>query len=222
MANVVDYVTDTAGGVIAFLPNLIAAVIILILGWIIGRLLGKYVSMFLDRIGVDDALRKTSMGDSIEKSGTNIVHLFDLLIRWFIYLIAIMAATNVLQIEMLSTMMANIVAYIPNIAAFIIILVVGIILVDLFADFVEKLGSGAGVALIAPLVLMLRIFLYFVVIILALTQLAIDLTIIYVFIEPIAWGVGIGIGAAIAIIVGFGLRDRAPEILDRLFSEVKK
>jgi hypothetical protein len=76
--------------------------------------------------------------------------------------------------------------------------------------------EGFGVIAMA-----LRAFLYFVVVILALQQLLIDLSIIYVFVIPLAWGVALGLGAAIAIIVGFGLRDRAPEIMDRLIGRVR-
>jgi small-conductance mechanosensitive channel len=222
MVDIIVAIGQAGGSVLAFLPALVAALIILIIGWAVGRLLGSVVSTFLDRLGVDDALRKTGPGEAVEKSGLLIVHLFDLLVRWFIYLIAIMAAASVLQIESLSKAMAAIVAYLPNIAAFAIILIVGLILVDFFADVLEKMNSAAEVALAGPIILGLRVFLYFVVIMLALTQLAIDLTIIYVFIEPVAWGVGLGLGAAIAIIVGFGLKDRSQEILDTLLSKTKK
>lgn len=222
MADIMSQISEMVGGVVIFVPNIIAAIIILLIGWIIGRVLGKAVSVFLDKIGVDDALRKTEPGAAIEKSGLSIVHLFDVIVRIFVYLIAITAATNVLQIESLSRMMAAIVAYIPNIVAFILILIVGILLIDFFADWMERYGTHMEIALIGPMILLVRLFLYFVVIILALTQLAFDLTIIYLFIGPLAWGVGLGIGAAIAIIVGFGLKDRAPEIMDRLFCQVKK
>lgn len=208
--------------VILYIPNIIAAIIILIIGWIAGRIIGGVVARFLDRIGVDDALRKTSVGQAIEKSGTNVVEFFDLIVRWFIYLIAILAAANVLQLEFLTVLLASIVAYLPNIAAFLIILIAGFILIDFFADFLIGWGETQKVEFIRPITMLLRVFFYFVVVMLALTQLLLDLTIIYIFITPIAWGIGIGVGAAIAIIVGLGLKDRAPEIMDSLMSEVKK
>ena len=52
--------------------------------------------------------------------------------------------------------------------------------------------------------------------------LLIDLTIIYTFVTPIAWGVGIGLGAGIAIFLGFGLKDRAPGIMDDLLKRLEK
>ncbi len=217
-----DAIMQMFSSVILYLPNIIAAIIILLIGWIAGRIIGGIVAKFLDRIGVDDALRKTSVGKAIEQSGTNVVVFFDLIVRWFIYLIAILAAANVLQLEFLTVLISSIVAYLPNIAAFLIILIAGFILIDYFADFMIGWGETQKVEYIRPITMLLRVFFYFVVVMLALTQLLLDLTIIYIFITPLAWGIGIGIGAAIAIIVGLGLKDRAPEIMDSLMSEVKK
>ncbi|WP_343241309.1 mechanosensitive ion channel family protein [Methanoculleus sp. UBA389] len=215
-------VEELARNVILFLPNLLAAIVILIIGWILGRILGRVVAEVLDRIGVDDALRKTSIGQQIERSTTNISRLFDLIVRWFIYLIAILAAVSVLQIQALSAAVAAIVAFIPNIAAFIIILVGGFILIDWLMDRFQDFGAGQDVQFFGAVTTFLRVFLYFVVVILALQQLLLDLSIIYVFVVPLAWGVALGIGAAIAIIVGFGLRDRAPGMMDQLMGRLKK
>jgi small-conductance mechanosensitive channel len=208
--------------VIAYLPNIIAAIIILLIGWIIGRLLGKYISLFLDKIGVDDALIKTSVGKAIEQTGTSVVSFFNLIVRWFVYLIALLAAANVLQLEFLTNLLNTFVLYLPNIAAFLIILIAGFILVDYFADFLSGWGKVQQVTMMDPIVLALRVFFYFVVMILALTQLLIDLTIIYIFITPIAWGVGIGLGAAIAIFFYYGLRDHAPTMVGELVGKMKK
>ncbi|MCK8518860.1 mechanosensitive ion channel family protein [Methanoculleus sp. 7T] len=208
--------------IILFLPNIIAAIIILIIGWILGRVLGRVAAEIVDRTGVDDALRRTSAGAYIERSRVSIVHLFELIVRWIIYLLAILAAVSVLQIPSLTTAVGVIVAYIPNIIAFILILVVGVILIDWLMDFLEGMGETQRVQGFGVIALALRAFFYFIVVVLALQQLLLDLSIIYVLVIPLAWGIGLGVGAAIAIIVGFGLRDRAPEIMDRLMGRMKQ
>jgi len=208
--------------VIAFLPNIIAAVIILIIGWIVGRVLGSVISKVLDKIGVDDALRKTSFGQAIEESGTQIVHLFDLIVRWFIYLIAILAAVDVLQFSFLSNLFQDFILYLPRIVMFLIILVAGFILVDYFADIILKWGKTREIEFFSVIVLLMRVFFYFVILILALSQLLIDLTIIYTFLVPIAWGVGIGVGVGIAAFLAYGLKDRAPEMMDNLMNRFSK
>ncbi len=215
-------VEELVRNIVLFLPNVIAAIIILIIGWILGRVLGRVVAGVLDRIGVDDALRKTSAGAHVERSGLSIVRLFDLIVRWLIYLIAILAAVGVLQIAPLTAAVGAIVAYIPNIIAFILILVVGFILIDWLMDFLDSMGETRRIEGFGVVAMALRAFLYFVVAILALQQLLIDLSIIYVFVVPLAWGLALGLGVAIAVIIGFGLKDRAPEMMDRLMGRVKQ
>lgn len=226
MTDIITSLQQIAGEIIAMIPNLIAALILLLIGWIVGRLLGKYIALFLERIGIGSAMAKTSIGMAIEEQygGGNrrIIRLFELLVRWFIYLIAILAAANVLQLTFLTSLVQSIVAFIPNIVIFLIILIVGFILIDYFARFVRGIGNVQRVSLMGPVVSLLEVFLYFVVVMLALQQLRLDLTIIYIFITPLAWGIGLGVGAAIAIIVGFGLRDRAPEMMDNLLAQIRK
>jgi small-conductance mechanosensitive channel len=222
MSNGLPTTGEIVNQTVSFVPNLIAAIIILIIGWIVGRLLGKAVAVFLDRIHADDAIRKSSLGKWIEQSGVSIVKFFDLIVRWAIYLIAILAAVNVLNIPALTAVVAAIIAYIPNIIAFVLIIIIGFMLIDWFADYLSGFGERSQVQMMGFVVLFLRVFLYFIVILLALQQLLIDLTPIYIFLEPLAWGVALGIGAAIAIIVGFGLRDRAPEYMDSVIGRTKK
>jgi small-conductance mechanosensitive channel len=222
VTSISDALMQMVYSVIAIVPNLIAAIIILIIGWLVGRLLGKVISGILDRIGVDDALIKTSVGKAIEQSGTSVVSFFDLIVRWFIYLIAIVAAANVLRLEFLTTLFQNIVLYLPHIAMFLIILIAGFIMVDYFADLLEGWGKTQDIEFLGVIIMILRVFFYFIILILALSQLLIDLTIIYTFITPVAWGVGIGLGAGIAIFIGFGLKDRAPAIMDDLLKKIEK
>jgi len=222
VGSVGNAVMQTTYSVISFLPTLVAAIIILVIGWIIGRLLGKVVSRVLDKIGVDDALRKTSIGKAIEQSGTNIVHLFDLIVRWFVYLIAIVAASNVLKLDFLSNLFQTIVFYLPHVLMFLIILIVGFIVVDYFADILQGWGKTQNIEFLGVIILLLRIFFYFIILILALSQLLIDLTIIYTFITPLAWGVGLGVGAGIAIFLAYGLRDRAPGMVDDMMKRLSK
>lgn len=208
--------------IIEYIPYLIAAIIILIIGWLVGRFLGKFISKILDKIGVDDALRKTSLGKAIEQSGTNIVHLFDLMVRWFIYLIAIAAAASVLRIEFISDLFERFILYLPHIAMFLIILIGGFILIDYLLDLIQAWGKTQDIEFLSVILLILRVFFYFVILILALSQLMIDLTIIYTFVTPIAWGVGIGLGVGLAVFIAFGLKDRAPEIMNDLLNKIHK
>ena len=203
-------------GIVAILPVVIGAILILVIGWIVGRLLGKAVRMILDKLKVDSLFADSSFLKALAGAGITISYIFDIVIRLFVYLIAVLAAVDLLNLDYLSSLMKDIVEYIPHIIVFVIIVLVGFILIDYFADFLLKFHPTANVDLMAPVILLLRVFLYFVVAIFALSQLKLDLTIIYTFLTPVAWGIGIGLGAAIAIVFWFGLKERGAWIMDQL------
>jgi len=203
-------------GIVAILPVVIGAVLILVIGWIAGRLLGKAVRMVLDKLKVDSLFSDSSFLKALAGAGITISYIFDVVIRMFVYLIAVLAAVDLLNLDYLSALMKDIVEYIPHIIVFVMIVLVGFILIDYFADFLLKFHPTANVDLMAPVILLMRVFLYFVVAIFALSQLKLDLTIIYTFLTPVAWGIGIGLGAAIAIVFWFGLKERGAWIMDQL------
>jgi len=207
--------------IMTYLPGIIGALIILLIGWIVGRLLGKAVRIILDKIAGIDVIENSGFTSSFKRAGITVGYIGDIAVRIIVYLIAILAAADILNMDFISALMTSIVEYIPHIVAFIILIVAGLLLVDYFIDFLSKYYGGQ-VEFISPVLLILRIFLYFVIAILGLSQLMLDLTIIYTFVTPIAWGIGIGLGAAIAIIVGFGLKNRSEAIMDRLIDTIVK
>jgi len=219
---VVELVGIMIGNMIAFLPRLIAAVVILVIVWIAGRWLGKIVSHVLDRAGLDDALRKTIIGKTIESSGASIVHLFDVVTRWFIYLIGIMASVSVLGIPVLSSFIEKVVAYIPSFIAGIAILLVGFIVADFIGDLMRKTGETAGVSYIGIFSAGMKIFLYFIVITIALDQMRINTSILYIFANALAWGIAIAIGLGLGIGFGFGIKDKAAALFENLTGEDAK
>ncbi len=209
-----------------YVPGIVGALVVLIIGWIVGRLLGRAVRIVLDKISeqhiVEEGADVASVRGSFKNAGLTVGYVGDIAVRIVVYLIAILAAVDILKLDYLSQLMMMVVEYIPHVVAFVILFVVGFILIDAFIDFLNRYYSKKDVQFIGPVLVLVRIFLYFVTAILALSQLQLDLTIIYTFVTPIAWGIGIGLGAAIAIIVGFGLRNRSEAIMDKVLDSFSK
>ena len=204
------------------LGMIIAALIILLIGWIAGRLIGKAVGLLVDKLGVDKALEKVDTGDWMQKSGWSISKSFDVVVRWFIYIIAIMAAVDVLQIEFLSSIMQMIALFFPRLIAAAIVLIVGLLLIAFAMRWIEEALGTNEIPLANMLAPVLEAIMVIIVMVLAMDQLLIDTTIIYTFIIPLAWGLAIGIGVAIGIAVGWGGRDSVAEYMQERLKDDKK
>lgn len=221
-----DIMTQGLQNTMAVLPAIIGAVVVLILGWIIGRLLGKAVKIVIDKATSAatsaPAIGGSEVAESVKRSKVSFGYMGDIATRVIVYLIAILAAVDILNLEYLSKFMTTVIEYIPHVIAFVIIIVVGIILIDYFIDVFKNYSSNNDIQLINPVLVLLRIFLYFVVVMLGLSQLLLDLTIIYTILTPIFWGIGIGLGASIAIVVWFGMKNRSEEIMNKVMESLSK
>ncbi len=184
-------------------PQIIAAIMVLVIGWTIARVVGKAFSIAFTKTGLDSLVRKTVLGRTLEKSGVRSVTFFDQLIRWSIYLFTILGAIDLLNIEAASFVVRNVVEYLPHLIGGLFILLVGVIVSDLIGNAVGTLGAEVGVEFSLLLSRALKILLYYIVVVTALTTLQIDVSILQTFANAMAWGVAVAFGIAF----GLGLKD---------------
>jgi hypothetical protein len=130
---------------IAFIPTLVAIIVLLIVGLILGKAVGKIGAKFLDKIGVDDLVNKTIIGDMIKRTGGNIVNFFDAAIRWFIYLVFGILIIDLLRVQVVADFIASIVLYIPIILSAIVTLLIGLLVVDFLADLIRNIVIATGI-----------------------------------------------------------------------------
>jgi hypothetical protein len=202
-----DYIAGLWLKLVDLTPVILGSIVVLVVGYVLGRVLGSGVSRVLDKVGVDDAVRKTAIGRALERSGVSVVRFFELIVRWFVYLIAILTAANILNIAVLSSFLASVVQYLPRFIAGVFIIILGIILADFVGDAVKAVGREARAEFSMVLGDALKVFLYLIVIIMGLSVMQIDVRILYVFSTALAWGTALGVGAAIAIAFGLGFKD---------------
>jgi hypothetical protein len=167
-------------------------------------------------------LRKTAIGKALERSGVTTVRFFDLIIRWFIYLIAVFAAVNILEITVLSEFMKTVVEYLPSFIAGAFIIIFGFIIADFIGDAVTAVGKEAKVEFSGLIAAGLKLLLYFVVLTIALGLMRIDVEILYVFANALAWGAAIGIGAGLGIAFGWGFKDVVAKNAKKWITSIEK
>jgi small-conductance mechanosensitive channel len=211
MVNIIEQLTqsftDAISTMILYLPSIIAALIILLIGWIAGRIVGKLVGKLLERFGLNKIVDKTFVGEMLKRAEITAVGFFEGIVRWFIYIIFIMAALSILGGNLLSVFMQNIALYIPHLVVGLVALIVGLLLVNMIMKLIEAQLKESNVPFANIIGLLLKAILVLVVIVFALDQLLIDTTVIYTFLNPLGWGIALGLAIAIGIAVGWGSKE---------------
>lgn len=184
-------------------PQIIAAAMVLTVGWTVGRVVARAFSIAFKRSDLDRQVKNTVMGRALEKSGVSSAVFFDQLIRWSIYSFTILTAVDLLNIEAASLLVARIFEYLPHLVGGLLILFGGLIVSDLIGNAIGTLGAEVGVEFSIFISRPLKILLYYIVIVTALSTLGIDVSILQTFASAMAWGVAIAFGIAF----GLGLKD---------------
>src|SRR5918992_1704727 len=135
-------VTTALQNLIGFLPALIGAILVLVIGWIISGLLATLVEKALKTIGFERAAQTTGISGFIQQAGSDWTasRIVAEIVKWFIRLIAIQAAASILGLTQISSAINAVLLWLPNLVVAIVIIVVA----ALIANFVAGIGRGAA------------------------------------------------------------------------------
>jgi hypothetical protein len=203
----------------AFLPNLVVAVILLIAGWIVAKLVQNIAIRGLRLLRIDEFAERAGIEDFLLKGGVRFtaVTLIAALVYWTILFVVFLSVLNTLGLNVAADLFNQIIFYIPSVIVAIVVLIFG----TLFARFVQgalftylnNIGvNGAalvsGVAKYAIIVFVVSV---------ALEQLAIGGDII-VSAFQIAFG---AVCLALALAFGIGGRDWAARVIETMEKKSK-
>jgi hypothetical protein len=194
-------------------PNIIAALILLGIGLLVGRIIGWVVRNVAERLNVDKYWDKTSIGESVSRSGWALSRIVSTAARWFVYLFFISAAVNVLQFQQLSEAINAVWLWIPNVIAFIVVLGVGAIIADFIGRWMQRELPARGVVGGKTLGLAATGILYAIIFAVAIAQLRIGEAILNSVISALVWGVAAAVAIGVGVGLAYGLKEAFPAMI---------
>jgi len=156
--NNTGYVNNFVNHWLGLVPRAIAAIIVLIIFWLLAKALATLVHNLLGRIGFNQRLHTTTGGNFIQRAVPNPMGLVAGLVYWIVLLFGISVVVTMLGIPALMEIVRGIYTYIPHvIAAFIIFLVAGAVagaVGKLVKDTMGETPTGKVVGSAVPVVIM--------------------------------------------------------------------
>ena len=132
--------------VLTFLPNMVAAGLILAVGWLVARIVRRASTSFLASIGADRLGERAGIG--VRAQTQRLSELLGLLLYVLILIPVLIGALNALQLEAVTTPTSNmlnaILGAVPNIFAAALVLAIAFVVARLVAGLVERLLAGVG------------------------------------------------------------------------------
>lgn len=218
MLNPVDILVqafyDTGVTLIAFLPNVIVAVVVFTLGWALGSLVGRAVSHLITVVRIDKALHKAGLDKVSERAGVNIsiAGFFGGIIKWLVVVAFTVASAEILGLSQVTRLLTDILVYIPQVLVAAIVLVIAM----LVGDFVKRLvdHSTRGIGMRGHFAAQVAKWSIIVVggIFPALTQLRIAQGLVEVLFTGVVFALSLALGLAF----GLGGRDAAAQAIEKM------
>ncbi|MCD4666246.1 hypothetical protein K8R47_00355 [archaeon] len=196
---------------VKILPGIVAAIIVLIIGYFIALGVGHLVKVLLEKIGIERWMKKAKMTKTV--GHLKLSSVFGEIIKWYIFLIFIQAAVDLLSLGALSGLLSTFVLWLPNVIVAAIIIIFGVTIAHLVAIKIEEHTEVKGVRFLSRI---LKIVLIFIVIVMALQQIGIDASILENTFLLLIGAFAIGIAIALGIGLGSGLKSESKEIIGEI------
>jgi hypothetical protein len=200
-----------------FLPQLTAALLLLIVGWLIAKLIRKAFVRVLRLLRVDVAAEKSGIENFLLRGGVQFttVTILGSLVYWLTLFIVLFAALNILGLQAAADVFNKIILYIPNVIVAIVVLIFG----TMFAKFIQGISltylSNVGFEGAQLVSYLAQYAIVIFVVSIALEQLAIGGQVL-VSAFQIAFG---GLCLALALAFGLGGREWAARILEKMWKK---
>lgn len=183
--------------VIDFFPKLVASVILLAIGVVIGAIVGRVSKELMTRFRIDQYISRR--GPMLRLS-----NIFPLIFEWVIYLVFIKAAVERLGILALVDFVGMLLNFIPGMLGAIVVFIVGYVI----AGYVKGQVERSKIAYSDLMGTILFWLLMYIAVALALPLVKIDTTLINNLLLVIVGAIGVGL----AIAIGLGLKDVVEEV----------
>jgi len=131
--------SNMAEDIISFLPIIIAALIVILIGWGAGSIVGRAVNSVIEKLGLERAFDKSSTGKTFRSAGLDLSSFVGGLAKAFVIILAVIFAIELLNIQgTLGNYLTVIASYLPRLLGGILVIVFGTVLVDFLATLVGR------------------------------------------------------------------------------------
>lgn len=199
----------------AFIPNLIGALVVVVVGFVVARLLDALLSKLLAKLGLDRLMQGTGLNKMMARVGIKVPAstLIGRIVYWFVLLVFLVSALESLGLERISATLDTLALYVPKVFAAALVLVAGILLAQLLNSVVSGAAEGVGIDYAGALGRLSQGLVIIISVSVAIGQLEIKAELLNYVIAIILLSIGI----AVALAIGFGCRGIAAQIIAGIY-----
>jgi hypothetical protein len=199
------------------LPGLFGALIILIVGWFVAKLLDLLIVRGMKLIKLDVLTEKAGIENFLRVGGVKrtSIEILGSIFYWLIIFIVLLASFNVLGLTVANDLFNQVVLFIPNIVVAILVLIIGLFLAKFVAQIVATYVHNIGLAHAHAIAKITQAAIIVFIVSITLTQLKIGEEIVKSAFQLFFGAICLALGLAF----GLGGKDWAAKMVERYFKK---
>jgi hypothetical protein len=205
---------------LSFIPSLIGAIIIFMIGWFIAIGVGRLITEILKKLKFNQVVERGGWKDALEKAEIKVdtSGFLGAIVKWILVIAFLLVSVEILGLVQFADFLEGILSYLPNVIIAVLIFVVTVIVVDI----VEKLARAGtesikvGYGQIVSIIVRWSIWAF------AILAILHQLGIAKPFMETIFTGLVATLVISFGISFGLGGKEVAADILQNLRKKLKE
>ena len=193
------------------IPSIVGALVLLVLGWIVAGIVGGLVTRLLRKVGLDQLATRAGISAFLQRARMKLdaAGLVGGIVTWYVRLIFVVMAANAVGITAVSSVLSQIIAFIPNLLVALLILGAFAWLAGVTRNLVTGATESAGVQNSGALSTLAYATVLGFGIVAAASQIGVAATLINILFT----GVVAAVALAFALAFGLGGREEAAQVL---------
>ena len=190
-------------------PGLVGALIVLIIGYLVSLIIGHAVTIVLEKIGLNKKLKEAELTNAI--GHTNVSNVLGEITKWYIFVIFLQVAVDLLNLGTLSVLLSKFVSWLPNIIVAILAALFGFFIAHYVEIKMTQNSTMKGTKIAARLI---KVAIMIIIIIISLSQVGIDVSILQNVFLLVVGAIAVGFALAFGIGMGLGMKDKSQKMID--------
>lgn len=206
---------------IAFIPNLLVAVLVFVVGWFLGSVIGRIIAQAVRAAKVDHALKSAGVEDVVKRAGYSLDSGAFLggLVKWFVIIVFFMVALQLLNLTAVTLFLNQVVlSILPAVIIAVLILLVAAVIAEVAQGVVVGAARAAGIRSAGFAGTVTRWAIWAFAIIMALTQLGIGAA----YFQTLFMGVVVALSLAFGLAFGLGGQEAAARFIEKTREQVDR
>lgn len=201
-------------GFVSFVPSLLGAIILFLIGWILGAVIGKAVAQVVTALKIDRLFESAGAHTFLEKAGMrlNVGGFVGAVVKWFIIVVFLMASLQIIGLTQVNDFLREAVLYyLPKVIVAAFVLVIATVLADAMHKLINAGAKAMNVRSANMLGSITRYAIWIFAFVIALSELGIATA----FMQILFTGFIAALAIALGLAFGLGGKDAAARAVDR-------